>query len=135
VEHDPDSALEGTVAAVRGSVIDVTFPTGLPSIREMVHLGDGTVAETSAHLDGHTVRCLALTPTLGLARGDPARATGAPITIPVGDALLGRAIDVFGNAIDNRDEPRTGERRSIYQPPVPLRRRSTTSEIFETGRN
>jgi len=123
----------GRVTTVRGSVIDVSFPGKLPAIRDMVRLGHGISAEVSAHLDQRTVRCLALTPTQGLARGDSAVATGGPITVPVGDIMLGRAVDVFGEPIDDRGPIETDERRSIYPAPVPLRRRTTRSEIFETG--
>lgn len=123
----------GTVEAVRGSVIDVSFDAELPEIRDVVHLGEGVAAEVSAHLDRTTVRCLAMTPTQGLSRGDPATPGGGPLTVPVGDALLGRAVDVFGEPIDDKGDIASDDRRSIYQPQVPLRRRSTTSEIYETG--
>ncbi|MFP3914079.1 MAG: F0F1 ATP synthase subunit beta [Actinomycetota bacterium] len=122
----------GTVVAVRGSVVDVRFPEQLPGIREMLRLGQGVMAEVSAHLDDSTVRCLAMTPTQGLARGAEAEASGGPVTVPVGEALLGRAVDMFGRSIDGREEVEA-ERRPIYQPMVPLRRRSTRSEVFETG--
>lgn len=127
------SPAEGTVRAVRGSVIDVEFPGALPEIRDMVLVGADTIAEVSAHVDRHTVRCLAMTPTQGLSRGDSVVASGSPVRVPVGDALLGRVVDVFGHAIDDGGEILGDERRSIYQQRVPLRRRSTTSEIFETG--
>ncbi|MGD2042754.1 MAG: F0F1 ATP synthase subunit beta [Acidimicrobiia bacterium] len=126
-------ATRGTVTAVRGSVIDVAFPHSLPEIRDLVWLGEGTAAEVSAHLDGHTVRCLAMTPTQGLSRGDPAKSSGGPVIVPVGDGLLGRVVDVFGRPIDGKGEIASEEQRSIYQPQVPLRRRSTSSEIYETG--
>ncbi len=125
------SATQGTVITVRGSVIDVSFPR-LPAVRSMVNIGD-VVAEVSAHIDPGTVRCLAMTPTQGLARGDAATTAHEPIEVPVGDALLGRAIDVFGHPIDDRGEIDTDEKRPIYQPAVPLQRRSTRSEVFETG--
>ncbi len=132
----PDTPVvtHGTVAAVRGSVIDVAFSGGaLPDIREVVRLGERVMAEVSAHLDGSTVRCLALTPSQGLARGDAVEVFGHPITVPVGEGLLGRAIDVFGHPIDDAGEIDADEHRSIYQPSVPLRRRSTGTEVFETG--
>lgn len=126
---------EGTVTMVRGSVVDASFPGRLPEIRELLRLGpDASVAaEVAAHVDATTVRCLAMSSTQGLARGDPARSTGSPITVPVGESLLGRAIDVFGEPIDERGPIVESSRRSIYRRPVPLRRRSTGSEILETG--
>lgn len=123
---------QGAVITVRGSVIDVSFPRRLPAVRSMVNIGD-VVAEVSAHIDTGTARCLAMTPTQGLARGDVATTSREPIEVPVGDALLGRAIDVFGHPIDGRGQVDTDEKRPIYQPVVPLQRRSTRSEVFETG--
>lgn len=130
---DVDQRQEGTVLAVRGSVIDVRFPYHLPDIREMMRVGEDVIAEVFAHLDGRTVRCLAMTPTQGLKRGAAAEPAGEPISVPVGAALLGRAVDVFGHPIDGKGEIASDDRRSIYQPMVPLRRRSTRSEVFETG--
>jgi F-type H+-transporting ATPase subunit beta len=74
-----------------------------------------------------------MTPTQGLSRGDPAKSSGGPVIVPVGDGLLGRVVDVFGRPIDGKGEIASEEQRSIYQPQVPLRRRSTSSEIYETG--
>ncbi|MEX0795555.1 MAG: F0F1 ATP synthase subunit beta [Acidimicrobiia bacterium] len=123
----------GTVVAVRGSVIDVQFPHRLPGIREMLKLGDSVVAEVFSHIDDTTVRCLGMTPTQGLSRGALAEAVGEPINTPVDQRLLGRAIDVFGHSIDGKGEIPTNERWPIYRARVPLRRRTTRSEIFETG--
>ncbi len=128
-----DTEVHGTVRSVRGSVIDVVFPDRLPEIRDLVWVGDGIAAEVSAHVDMSTVRCLAMNRTQGLARGDPAVSHCRPLSVPVGDGLLGRVIDVFGRPIDGKGELAADEMRSIYQPQVPLRRRSTSSEIFETG--
>jgi F-type H+/Na+-transporting ATPase subunit beta len=99
----------------------------------MVELKHGMVAEVFAHLDSETVRCLAMTPSQGLSRGEVAEGTESPIEVPVGEALLGRAIDVFGHAIDGLGAIETEERWPIYREMVPLRRRSTRSEVFETG--
>ncbi len=129
----PHRDAHGSVAAVRGSVVDVAFPGRLPDIRDLIHLGDDVVAEVAAHLEAGTVRCLAMTPTQGLSRGDPAVASGGPITVPVGTALLGRAIDVFGHPIDDAGDIEAADRRSIYPEAVPLRDRTTGTEVFETG--
>ncbi|MEX1286564.1 MAG: F0F1 ATP synthase subunit beta, partial [Acidimicrobiia bacterium] len=124
---------EPTVAAVHGSVVDVDFPAGVPPLRELVRLGDDVRAEVTAHLDATTARCLALTPTQGLARGDVAEPQGGPITVPVGAGLLGRAIDVFGSPIDRRGEIDAETRRPIYPERVPLQRREPGEGVFETG--
>ncbi len=124
---------EGTVVAVRGSVIDVRFPSVLPEVRDVLYLGESVVAEVFSHLDDTTVRALALTPTQGLARGAVARPGDGPIQVPVGAGLLGRAVDVFGEPIDGRGEVEAEHRQAIYRPAAPLVRRSTRSEIFETG--
>lgn len=128
-----DSGLTGTVAAVRGSVVDVTFPEELPEIRDLVHLGEDVVAEVLAHIDTNSVQCLAMTPTQGLGRGDIAITTGGTITVPVGNTLLGRAIDVFGRPIDDQGEIEAEQRRPIYAAPVPLRRQTASMGIYETG--
>ncbi len=130
---DRDRSDEATVAAVHGSVVDVDFPAGVPPLRELVRLGDDVRAEVTAHLDATTARCLALTPTQGLARGDVAEPQGGPITVPVGAGLLGRAIDVFGSPIDRRGEIDAETRRSIYPARVPLQRREPGEGVFETG--
>lgn len=132
----PDDAVRrGTVVAVHGSVVDLRFEDGLPPLDARLELGaDRAVAvEVASHLDARTVRAIALTPTRGLARGAPAVDTGAPITVPVGEALLGRAIDVFGRPIDRLEPPDAADHWPIHRPPVPLHRRVTRTEVFETG--
>jgi F-type H+/Na+-transporting ATPase subunit beta len=124
----------GRVLAVRGSVVDAVFDPPLPAVRDLVLAGDDEVAlEVVAHLDARTVRTIALTRTAGLARADPVRTTGGPLSVPVGDAVLGRAFDVFGRPVDGRAEPAGLPRRSVYGPPVPLGRRSTSREVLVTG--
>lgn len=123
--------------AVKGSVVDISFPDRIPGIRSRVDIGAGTdspaIAEVAAHLDHRTARCLALTPTRGVARGAPATSEGVPITIPVGASLLGRAVDVFGDPIDRKPPIDAADRRSIYQQPIALRHRPTGDSILETG--
>jgi F-type H+-transporting ATPase subunit beta len=102
---------------VRGSVIDVTFADGtLPALHEALEVPlDGAgplVLEVEAHLDPATVRCVALGPTAGLIRGMSARRTGGPLTVPVGDAVLGRMVDVLGRPTD---------RKGAFGPEVPRR--------------
>jgi F-type H+-transporting ATPase subunit beta len=82
-------------------VVDARFDEHLPDVREVLEANDGQVRmEVMAHLDGHTVRAIALTPTGGLQRGSQVHATGSPIRVPVGREVLGRMFDVFGKPID-----------------------------------
>lgn len=125
----------GTVISVRGSIVDVLFEKHLPPVYTMLRAGkESQIAiEVLTQLDAHRVRGIALTPTEGLARGMAAEDTGGPLKAPVGRQILSRMFDVFGNTIDRRKPPSDIQWRSIHQAPPPLMRRSTTSEIFETG--
>ncbi len=125
----------GTVAAVRGSVVDVRFDTHLPSIFSVLRVGTDPdiVIEVLAQRDTQHVRGIALTPTQGLARGMQVEDTGAPLQAPVGHALLSRMFDVFGNTIDREPALSDVQWRSVHCAPPPLARRSTQSAIFETG--
>jgi len=126
----------GVVAAVRGSVVDVRFDRRLPPIYSLLSVvvnSRRVVVEVLAQRDAQHVRGIALTPTQGLARGMTAEASAGPLAAPVGEALLSRMFDVFGNPID-RGAPLTGVQwRSVHQAPLPLARRSTESAMFETG--
>ncbi|HFD11079.1 MAG TPA: F0F1 ATP synthase subunit beta [Crenotrichaceae bacterium] len=126
---------KGKVTAVRGSVVDIRFEAELPSIRTILLAGEheDIVIEVLSQLDALHVRGIALTPTQGLARDMPVNDTGDSLKTPVGDAILSRMFDVFGNPIDRRPAPDKIEWRSVHQSPPPLARRSTHSEIFETG--
>ena len=125
----------GIVAAVRGSVVDVRFDAHLPAIFSVLRAGadQQIVIEVLAQRDARHVRGIALTPTQGLSRGTSVEDTGAPLKAPVGKAILSRMFDVFGNAIDRGAAPADVQWRSVHRAPPPLARRSTRSEIFETG--
>ena len=125
----------GLATAVRGSVVDVSFTSGLPAIRNILRAGtDGRIViEVMSHLDEEHVRGIALTPTQGLARGMAVHDTGGPLMAPVGPGLLSRMFDVFGNALDQEGEVRDVSLRSVHNPPPTLSRRSTRTEVFETG--
>ncbi len=129
------SSNRGEVVSVRGSVVDARFTESLPEINSVLLAGEGgeVVIEVLIHLDSETVRGIALTPTSGLARGSTVEDTGQPLTVPVGDNLLGRVFNVFGSPIDRKESPEAKELRSIHQRPPPISQRTTTSEIFETG--
>ena len=130
----PETKL-GIVTKVRGSVVDVRFEGALPIIHTVLHAGedDCIVIEVLAQRDKHHVRGIALTTTEGLARGARVRDTGGPLQAPVGKAIVSRMFDVFGNAIDRGAPPKDLEWRSVHRNPPELSRRSTTSEVFETG--
>lgn len=125
----------GTVISVRGSIVDVLFERHLPHVYTLLRAGkEGQIAiEVLTQLDAHHVRGIALTPTEGLARGMAVEDTGGPLKAPVGREILSRMFDVFGDTIDRRKPLSDVQWRSIHQVPPPLVRRSTTSEIFETG--
>ena len=106
----------------------------MPPIYSLLHAQDGKIAiEVLEQLDAQRVRGIALTPTQGLARGMPVEDTGGPLKAPVGTGIRARMFDVFGNAIDRQAAPTDVQWRTVHRAPPPLARRSTKSEIFETG--
>jgi len=125
----------GSVTSVRGSVVDIRFGQRLPPIYSVLHTGNEQqiVVEVLAQLDAHHVRGIALTPTQGLARGMMVEDSGGPLKAPVGKGVLSRMFDVFGHAIDRQPAPSNVQWRSVHRAPPPLAKRSTKSEIFETG--
>ena len=125
----------GKVVAVRGSVVDARFDEHLPAIYSVLRAGaeKQIVIEVLAQRDARHVRGIALTPTEGLARGMVVKDTGAPLKAPVGKGVLSRMFDVFGNTIDRGAALSDVQWRSVHRDPPPLARRSTRSEIFETG--
>lgn len=131
---EADSLNQGKVLSIRGSVIDIQFSKKLPPLHSLLHANDGKIViEVLEQPNIDSVRGIALTPTQGLQRGMIVADSGGPLTAPVGPFILSRMFDVFGNTID-KGEPLTSiEWRSVHQPPPALLRRSTHSEIFETG--
>ena len=125
----------GVVVSVRGSVVDIRFDEHLPPIYSVLLTGPEKkiVIEVLAQQDAHHVRGIALTPTQGLARGMTVKDTGGPLKAPVGKAVLSRMFDVFGNTIDREAALSDVEWRSVHRAPPSLARRSTKSEVFETG--
>lgn len=124
----------GVIISVRGSVVDIIFEERLPPIYSLLYALQRKVAiEVLAQLDAHRVRGIALTPTQGLARGMPVEDTGGTLQAPVGKDILSRMFDVFGNAIDRQVAPVDVQWRTIHHAPPALARRSTKSEMFETG--
>ena len=135
MEDEKGFADAGTVVSVNGSVVDIRFDRCLPPIHTILHAGKDrrVIIEVLTQLDASRVRGIALTPTQGLARGMLAENSGGPLKAPVGKNILSRMFDVFGHPIDRQPMPPDIEWRSVHQMPPPLARRSTKSEIFETG--
>lgn len=125
----------GVVASIRGSVVDVNFRRQAPPVYTLLRAGAKReiAIEVLSQIDERRVRGIALTPTQGLSRGDPVDDTGAPLKAPVGRAILSRMFDVFGAVIDRGGDLSAAEWRPIHQNPPILDKRSTQSEVFETG--
>ena len=127
--------LPGVIVSVRGSVVDARFDADLPPIYSVLCSGveNKVIIEVLAHLDAFHVRGVAMTATQGLARGMPVQNTGGPLKAPVGNAVLSRMFDVFGNTIDRAAGLTDVQWRSVHHAPPALARRSTKSEIFQSG--
>ncbi len=132
----------GKVVQVIGPVIDVEFqPEMLPEIYNALKIEFGTggkpvtlVAEVQQHIGQNRVRAVAMTSTDGLVRGIDVEDTGGPITVPVGDAALGRILNVLGQPVDGgADIPADNERWPIHRPPPAFTDLEPKTEIFETG--
>jgi len=127
----------GKVLAIRGGVVDVQFPPEqLPEIYDALEIdqpGGRLVLEVQQHIGNDTVRAVAMDSTDGLRRGEPARATGRPIRVPVGAATLGRIFNVLGDPIDGRPAPQTDLRYPIHRPAPSFEEQKGSVEILETG--
>ncbi|MCI8372475.1 MAG: F0F1 ATP synthase subunit beta [Lachnospiraceae bacterium] len=128
----------GKVTQIIGAVLDVKFAEGtLPEINEAISIqtkdGGKLVIEVAQHLGDDTVRCIAMGPTDGLVRGMDAEATGASITVPVGENTLGRMFNVLGEPIDGKDAPTGVEYSPIHRKAPEFEEQSTSTEILETG--
>lgn len=130
--------LNGTVLAVRGAVVDIRFDDGLPGIETALNVAwdrpGRLVLEVHSHLDAETVCAVAMQSTSGLKRGTPVRATGSAISVPVGQAVLGRLLDVIGDIGDEGAPlPTNVPTRGIHALPPRLRDETGSSALFETG--
>ncbi len=128
----------GRVVQIQGAVIDCAFPPGeMPEIFESVEVdredGQVLVLEVQRHLGNNWVRTVAMDSTDGIQRGLSARATGAPIQVPVGESTLGRMFNVLGKAIDERGEVESSTYYPIHRPAPAFDEQSTRVEVFETG--
>ena len=128
----------GKLTQIIGAVLDIKFPEGkLPEINDAINvpLADGKklVVEVSQHLGDDTVRCIAMGPTDGLVRGMEAQATGGPISVPVGEATLGRMFNLLGEPIDEKPAPEGVQYDPIHRKAPKFEEQSTETEILETG--
>src|SRR5437870_1396896 len=128
----------GRIVQIIGPVLDVQFEEGhLPEIYDalVVKREDGgeVIAEVQQHLGNNWVRAVSMAATDGLRRGMKAVAAGGPITVPVGEATLGRLFNVIGEPIDGKGPVKGDRRDPIHRDPPPFTDQSTQAEIFETG--
>ncbi|BDL89140.1 F0F1 ATP synthase subunit beta [Campylobacter jejuni] len=132
--------MQGFISQVLGPVVDVDFNNYLPQINEAIVVNfesEGKkhklVLEVAAHLGDNRVRTIAMDMTDGLVRGLKAEALGAPISVPVGEKVLGRIFNVTGDLIDEGEEISFDKKWAIHRDPPAFEDQSTKSEIFETG--
>ena len=128
----------GRITQVLGGVVDVKFPAGeLPEIYHAIEIPiegqDSLVLEVQQHLGDEVVRAIAMDATDGLRRGMPANDTGAPISVPVGPASLGRIFNVLGRPVDELGPVETDTYYPIHRPAPEFKDQVTKAEIFETG--
>ncbi|RAZ46748.1 F0F1 ATP synthase subunit beta [Campylobacter hyointestinalis] len=132
--------MKGVISQVMGPVVDVDFKDYLPKINEAIEVNftvegktNKLILETAAHLGDNRVRTIAMDMSEGLTRGLEATALGAPISVPVGEKVLGRIFNVVGDLIDEGENETFEKKWSIHRDPPPFEDQSTKSEIFETG--
>ena len=128
----------GKITQIIGAVLDVKFMEGhLPEINDAIEIqrkdGGKLTVEVSQHLGDDTVRCIAMGPTDGLVRGMDAVATGGPISVPVGEATLGRMFNVLGEPIDEVEAPKDVEYMPIHRKAPAFEEQATSTEMLETG--
>ena len=128
----------GKIVQVIGPVVDIKFEEGeLPKLNDAIEIdnhGARLVVEVAQHMGDNVVKCIAMDSTDGLKRGQEAKNTGAPITIPVGKVTLGRMVNVLGEPIDGIEmETENAPKASIHQPAPTFAEQKTEPEIFETG--
>lgn len=128
---------QGVINQIIGPVIDIKFEEGnLPELLNAIKIPHGeqdVMAEVAQHIGDDVVRCVALSSTDGLTRGMEALDTGAPITVPVGDEVLGRLFNVMGQTIDDKGPVHTTKTSPIHKPAPSFEDQNTKSEIYETG--
>ena len=128
---------KGTIVSLRGSVVDVQFDGGLPRLLEALYVenpdGEDVPLEVQQHLDEGTIRSISLAFTAGLQRGMKVRRTGAPVTVPVGEEVLGHMLNVLGRPLDVDEIKGDMAYRPIHRDAPPYRSQGAAEEVFETG--
>ena len=129
---------QGKISSIMGAVVDIEFSDGaLPEIYNAVEVDLGNneklIVEVAQHLGDSMVRAVAMDSTDGLQRGTKAVDTGAPISVPVGDGVLGRMFDLLGNTIDEKEDVKSDVRLPIHRSAPKFDELTTSSEILETG--
>ena len=127
---------QGKITQVIGAVVDVQFDDNLPAILnalETVNNGKRLVLEVAQHLGENTVRAVAMDATEGLVRGEAVTDLGQPISMPVGNATLGRILNVIGEPVDEKGPVKSKAKRPIHSPAPPFEQQSTATEILVTG--
>ena len=122
VKNAAPSTSDGTVVAIRGGVVDIAFAGTVPHVNALVQAGD-VALEVASLLGGGVVRCVALGPVRGLALGVRVKAGGGGIEVPVGEAVLGRMLNVFGAPLDGLPPVATAMR-----PKTPIQREDTREQ-------
>ena len=130
----------GRIVQVVGPVVDVEFPAALPAIYNALAV-ECTVQnqpmrltlEVQQHLGDRRVRAISMAGTEGLKRGYEVTDSGGPISMPVGDCVMGRVFDVTGNPVDERGPVDAEKRYPIHRPPPPLAEQSTSPQVLSTG--
>ena len=128
----------GKIISARGPVIDIAFDgeDKLPRLNTAIRIQNGEeelVVEVAQHIGDDAVRCIAMGPTDGLVRGMDAVATGGPISVPVGEATLGRIFNVLGEPIDEKEAPKDVEYAPIHRKAPSFEEQATQTEMLETG--
>ena len=124
---------KGKIIQIIGAVVDVQFGNDLPQILNALttdNNGKMLTMEVAQHLGENTVRCIAMDATEGLVRGQEVTDTDATIQVPVGDATLGRIMNVVGDPVDEKGPILTKERRSIHAEAPAFEEQSTASEVL-----
>ncbi|MDX1804153.1 MAG: F0F1 ATP synthase subunit beta [Alcanivorax sp.] len=137
VNNDPGSILQGRVMAVRGTVLDVEMDGPLPAVSSALECqlapDHHLLAVVHAHAGGNRLRAIALASTRGLRRGAKVQSSGQPLAMPVGDALLGRVVDLHGQPLDGGAAPRVTKHRPVHRPPPTAAERRPWGEVYQTG--
>ena len=128
---------KGTVVQVQGPVVDVQFARDdMPAIKDALWLevgGQRRVMEVAQHIGGDTARCFMLSPSEGIGRGMEVKPWGGPISVPVGEGVLGRMFNVLGDPIDGKGAVSAQEHWSIHRQPPSFAEQRPVVDLFETG--